>query len=340
MRFCKARADEMSSKEPEIIVIDDDALEELGIFMKDYKSPLCVTDELIKGEYAQYLEKAIGSSCKWLMADKYRADSNTVLGNIDIILGFGGGSSLDVAKLVARDTGFNWIAIPTAASHDGIASEVASVSHNGYKYSVKCKGPVAVFADTSIISKAPPMLKLAGLGDIICKTSSLAEWKMAHEIKNEAFDSEVYSIVDNALNAVFADDGLETLIMAEIDAGRAMSIFGSSRPCSGTEHAISHALDKVSGQLHGLQVAFATPLCLHFLNEVGYSSYTPQELREYMSHRHMPITLEEMSISIEQFIDAINQGLKIMDKRDRYSILRHLKVDELSLKTTISNLGY
>jgi glycerol-1-phosphate dehydrogenase [NAD(P)+] len=183
-------------------------------------------------------------------------------------------------------------------------------------------------------------LKLAGLGDIICKTSSLAEWKMAHEIKNEAFDSEVYSIVDNALNAVFADDGLETLIMAEIDAGRAMSIFGSSRPCSGTEHAISHALDKVSGQLHGLQVAFATPLCLHFLNEVGYSSYTPQELREYMSHRHMPITLEEMSISIEQFIDAINQGLKIMDKRDRYSILRHLKVDELSLKTTISNLGY
>ncbi|MFW9769398.1 MAG: iron-containing alcohol dehydrogenase [Candidatus Thorarchaeota archaeon] len=330
----------MSSKEPEIIVIDDNALEELGILMKDYKNPLCVTDELIKGEYSHHLEKAIGSSCKWFMADKYRAHSNTVLGNIDIILGFGGGSSLDVAKLTARDTGLSWIAIPTAASHDGIASEVASVSHNGYKYSVKCKGPVAVFADTSIISKAPPMLKLAGLGDIICKTSSLAEWKMAHKIKNEPFDSEVYSIVDNALNAVFTDDSLETLIMAEIDAGRAMSIFGSSRPCSGTEHAISHALDRVSGKLHGLQVAFATPLCLHYLKEAGYTSYTPQDLKTYMSDRQMPTTLEEISISIGQFIDAINQGLKIMDKRDRYSILRHMEVDESSLRDTITNLGY
>jgi glycerol-1-phosphate dehydrogenase [NAD(P)+] len=330
----------MSSKEPDIIVIDDDALEELGVLMKDYSSPLCVTDDLIKGEYSQHLEKAIGSSCKWLMADKYRADSNTVFGNIDIILGFGGGSSLDVAKLAARDTGLNWIAIPTAASHDGIASEVASVSHNGYKYSVKCKGPVAVFADTSIISKAPPILKLAGLGDIICKTSSLAEWKMAHKTKNEAFDSGVYSIVDKALNAVFKDDGLETLIMAEIDAGRAMSIFGSSRPCSGTEHAISHALDKVTGQLHGLQVAFATPLCLHYLSEAGYTSYTPQDILEYMSDRQMPTTLEEMSISIEQFIDVINQGLRIMDKRDRYSILRHLDVDDSSLKDTIVDLCY
>jgi len=330
----------MSPKEPDIIVIDDDALGELGVLMKDYSSPLCVTDELIKGEYSQHLEKAIGTSCKWLMADKYRADSNTVLGKIDIILGFGGGSSLDVAKLAARDTGLNWIAIPTAASHDGIASEVASVSHNGYKYSVKCKSPVAVFADTSIISKAPPMLKLAGLGDIICKTSSLAEWKMAHEIKNEEFDNEVYSIVDNALNAVFTDDSLETLIMAEIDAGRAMSLFGSSRPCSGTEHAISHALDRVSGQLHGLQVAFATPLCLHYLNQAGYTSYTPQYLKDYMSERQMPTTLEEMSISINQFIDAINQGLRIMDKRNRYSILRHLEVDDVSLKDAIIDLGY
>jgi glycerol-1-phosphate dehydrogenase [NAD(P)+] len=330
----------MSSKEPDIIVIDDNALEELGVLMGDYNSPLCVSDELIKGEYSQHLENAIGSSCKWLMANKYRADSNTVLGNIDIILGFGGGSSLDVAKLAARDTGLNWIAIPTAASHDGIASEVASVSHNGYKYSVKCKGPLAVFADTSIISKAPPVLKLAGLGDIICKTSSLAEWKMAHEIKNEAFDDEVYSLVDNALKAVFKDDSLEKLIMAEIDAGRAMSIFGSSRPCSGTEHAISHALDKVSGQLHGLQVAFATPLCLHYLNEAGYTSYKPQDLKKYMTDRKMPTTLDEMSISVDQFIDAINQGLKIMDKRERYSILRHLDVDESSLRGTIAKLGY
>ena len=169
----------MSLKGPEIIVIKDGALSELGALMKDYSNIICVTDDLIRSEYAQHLEDAIEKPCRWLMASTYRANTNTVLGNVDIVLGFGGGSSLDVAKLISRDTGINWISVPTAASHDGIASEVASVSHNGYKYSEKCKAPLAVIADTSIISKAPPKLKLAGLGDIICKTSSLAEWKLA-----------------------------------------------------------------------------------------------------------------------------------------------------------------
>ncbi len=330
----------MSFKGPKIIAIDEGALEELGDLMKDYSNPLCVTDELIHADYSLHLEKNIGTSCKWLMASKYRADSNTVLGNIDIVLGFGGGSSLDVAKLVARDTGLNWISIPTAASHDGIASEVASVSHNGYKYSEKCKEPLAVIADISIISKAPPMLKLAGLGDIICKTSSLAEWKMAHEKKGESFDESVYSIVNDALKTVLKDDSLETLIRAEIDAGRAMSIFGSSRPCSGTEHAISHALDRVCGQLHGLQVAFATPLCLHYLNETGYSDYKSEYLLKFMSDREMPTKLDQMSIGLEQFIDSIHHGLNIMEKRNRYSILKHLDIDSSSLKNTIAELGY
>jgi glycerol-1-phosphate dehydrogenase [NAD(P)+] len=340
MKICQSGADEMSSKEPKIIVINEGALEELGIILKDYSSPLCVTDELVKAEYSQQLEDAVGSSCRWLLTNNYRVDSNTIFGSIDIVLGFGGGSSLDVAKLVARDTGLDWISIPTAASHDGIASEVASVNHNGYKYSVKCKAPLAVIADTSIMSMAPPLLKLAGLGDIICKTSSLAEWKMAHEIKGEVFDESVYSIVEDALRAVFSDDSLETLIRAEIDAGRAMSIFGSSRPCSGTEHAISHALDRECGQLHGLQVAFASPLCLHYLNEAGYTSFKPDDVLEFMSDRKMPTTFIDMSISSDQFVRAIQKGLDIMEKRERYSVLRHKAVDESSLKKSISHLGY
>ncbi|MHA2047491.1 MAG: iron-containing alcohol dehydrogenase [Candidatus Thorarchaeota archaeon] len=339
-KICQSGADEMSSKEPEIIVINEGALEELRTLLKDYDSPLCVTDELVKAEYSHHLEEVVGSTCKWLMANKYRVDSNTILGSIDIVLGFGGGSSLDIAKLVARDTGLNWISIPTAASHDGIASEVASVSHNGHKYSVKCKAPLAVIADTSIMALAPPILKLAGLGDIICKTSSLAEWKMAHENMDEVFDESVYSIVENALKSVLNDDSLETLIKAEIDAGRAMSIFGSSRPCSGTEHAISHAMDNVSGELHGLQVAFATPLCLHYLNEVGYTSYKPDDVLEFMSDRKMPTTLIDMSITSDQFIKVIQNGLDIMEKRERYSVLRHKAVDESSLRKSISQLGY
>jgi glycerol-1-phosphate dehydrogenase [NAD(P)+] len=281
----------------------------------------------------------IGRSCSWILVSTYTV-ADPIPEGVDIVMGFGGGASLDVAKLIARRTGLGWISIPTAASHDGIASEVASVSHNGYKYSEKCKGPLAVIADTSIINQAPPMLKLAGLGDIICKASSLAEWKLAHEIKDEPFDQGVYSMVEKALVTVLEDDSIESLIQAEIVAGRAMSLFGSSRPCSGTEHAISHAMDRSTSNLHGLQVAFATPLCLHYLHQAGYSEYKADDIQEFMRERSMPVTLHDVGSKKSTFLEDIDHALKIMERRNRYSVLRHLDIDRVHISDAISELGY
>ncbi|MHA1137934.1 MAG: iron-containing alcohol dehydrogenase [Candidatus Thorarchaeota archaeon] len=321
------------------VVIAERALENLRTLLADYGSPLIVTDELIQSQYADIMEEVIEVPIRWVMASAY-PDNAPLDREIDIIIGFGGGASLDVAKLIARDTNLDWISVPTAASHDGIASEVASISQDGYKYSVKCKGPLAVIADISIISKAPPRLKLAGLGDIICKTSSLAEWKLAHEVKSEPFDEEVYTIVENALTSVLKDDSFETLVRAEIDAGRAMSLFGSSRPCSGTEHAISHAMDRIDSNLHGLQVAFATPICLYYLQEAGYSEYKPESVQEFMIDHQMPTTFEEINSNLPAFLEDVQHALKIMRKRDRFSVLDHLKVNDDNLTKALKDLGY
>ncbi len=330
----------MSIVDPQFIVIRKGALSKVDDFLEDYKKPVFVTDELLHAEYRETMEDFMGGKVTWLLVSEYEKGESSKAHGKDIILGFGGGRSLDTAKLLARDTSLDWIAVPTAASHDGMASDVASVSHNGYRYSEKCKSPIGVIADLSIIEKAPPKLKLAGIGDIICKASSLGEWRLAHEERNEQFDRRIYSLVKSALESVLHDESLETLIRAEIDSGRAMSIFGSSRPCSGTEHAISHAMDRDLNELHGLQVAFAMPLCVHYLEKAGYSDYKAKDMHQFLVDHAMPAGLDDVGISSDQFLVHIHHALDIMSRRNRYSVLQHLEVDDADIIKTMKNLGY
>jgi glycerol-1-phosphate dehydrogenase [NAD(P)+] len=330
----------MASIDMNTVVIKEGGINALSGLLENYHCPLIVTDQLIHSEYNKLIETTLHSELAWLFVSSYEQGMLPERKSVDIILGFGGGRSLDIAKLLARDTGLDWISIPTAASHDGIASNVASVMQNGYKYSQKCKSPIAVVADLSIISRAPDKLRSAGMGDIICKSSSLAEWRLAYEEGNEPFDEKVYSMVEKALSSVLENQSLESLVAAEVYAGKAMSVFGSSRPCSGTEHAISHAMDRRNHGLHGFQVAFATPICIHYLEIAGYTKYKATYLQDVMRDNGLFITLQEMNMSIDLFLDDIHHALKIMEKRGRYSIINHLNLNDRDLTKSINELGY
>lgn len=330
----------MTSGNPHSIIIAEGAIERLKDILAKYQKPLFVTDVVIYDKYRKTIENGIKADVVWAISPDYQKGLASLYPNVDIIVGFGGGKSIDMAKIISMEASLDWLSVPTAASHDGIASNVASVMQNGYRYSEKCKSPSIILADLSIMATAPSILTLSGIGDIVCKASSLAEWKLASEHKGEEFDPKVFSIVDSALDAVLKDDSLETLVKALIDTGNVMTDFGSSRPCSGTEHAISHAMDRRMPSLHGLQVAFATPLCLHFLEEIGYAKYTAEEVRMYLVEKEMPTTLKELDMTKGMFLDDIRHALKIMERRSRYSVLAHCKTNDDKLKDTFEKVGY
>ncbi|MEM2874866.1 MAG: iron-containing alcohol dehydrogenase, partial [Candidatus Hadarchaeales archaeon] len=64
----------------------------------------------------------------------------------DFLLGVGGGRSIDVAKVASFLEGKPFISVPTAASHDGIASSRASLRGTGAPTSIETHSPIAIVA--------------------------------------------------------------------------------------------------------------------------------------------------------------------------------------------------
>ncbi|HII79218.1 MAG TPA: iron-containing alcohol dehydrogenase, partial [Methanosarcina sp.] len=101
------------------------------------------------------------------------------------LLGVGSGRSIDLAKLASTRLELPFISVPTAASHDGIASSRASIMDNGRNSSVQAQAPIAVIADTAIISAAPFRFLAAGCGDIISNYTAVLDWELANRLRNE-----------------------------------------------------------------------------------------------------------------------------------------------------------
>ena len=87
----------------------------------------------------------------------------------DVIIGQGGGRSVDLAKMTAYNLGKSFISVPTSASHDGISSPFVSMRGSDKPYSIKAKTPIGVLADVELMSKAPRRLMISGCGDLVGK---------------------------------------------------------------------------------------------------------------------------------------------------------------------------
>ncbi|MFB5623280.1 MAG: iron-containing alcohol dehydrogenase, partial [Nitrosarchaeum sp.] len=73
----------------------------------------------------------------------------------DLIAGIGGGRSVDTAKMIAYNLDKPFVSVPTAASHDGMASPFVSIVGDK-PHSIVASAPLGVFVDIDIIRKAPP----------------------------------------------------------------------------------------------------------------------------------------------------------------------------------------
>ena len=241
-----------------------------------------------------------------------------------VVLGIGGGTKIDIAKLSTARQGVPFISVPTTASHDGIASPFASLKGLNKPYSIMAQSPIAVIADTEVIIKTPYRFIASGCGDVIAKFTSTRDWKLAHEKKNEYYAQYTASIalmsaqhiVENShLIKPNSEEGLRALLESLVSCGIAMGIAGSSKPCSGSEHLFSHALDLISPRpaLHGEQCGIGT-IMMAFLHGLDWML-----IRDTLRRIGAPVTAEEIDIEPKYIIEALVMAPKI--RPERYTIL-------------------
>lgn len=186
------------------------------------------------------------------------------------VVGLGGGKVIDAAKYCGFLLNLPFISIPTSSSSDGFSSSSASLVVEGRRKSVPAKLAYGIIVDTEVIKSAPDKFLYSGIGDMVAKITALYDWKyegdhgyaevndFAMMIAKKAVNSFVRTPFHNIKEDLFLRELLDSLAMS----GIANEIAGSSAPTSGSEHLISHALDKLleQPQLHGIQVGIATYL--------------------------------------------------------------------------------
>jgi glycerol-1-phosphate dehydrogenase [NAD(P)+] len=242
------------------------------------------------------------------------------------VVGIGGGRALDTAKLAAARAGVPLVAIATSLTHDGLASPVAVLDVGGRSRSFAAVAPVAIIVDLDRVRSAPAGMVRRGVGDLVSNLVAVADWQLSHEVTGEQLNSLAMLLSRTAAESILhrvdldSDGYFESLAEALVVSGLAMLVAGSSRPCSGSDHQISHAIDQLFPHTaaHGEQVGVGTLFSLYLR---GDEERTLQ-VDACLSRHELPRVPRDLGLTVEQFTEAVLAAPGT--RPGRFTILDHL----------------
>jgi glycerol-1-phosphate dehydrogenase [NAD(P)+] len=254
----------------------------------------------------------------------------------DALIAVGGGRTIDVAKSACEQAGRPVVVVPTQLTADGIASPVAVIrGRSGAFESHHARLPIAVAVDMDLVARAPAERARAGLGDLLANPCALRDWRRAAAAGREREVDDFAALLaqvaaDLVMGPATASLGrgeatpalLERLLSGLVLSGLAMEIAGSSRPCSGSEHLVSHALDQLHPGTapHGEQVAFGTLICTLLQGE----DWRPA--RECMAAAGMVRALEGFGLRSEELAAVVRAASAT--RPGRYTVLDEIELSD------------
>lgn len=258
----------------------------------------------------------------------------------DLVIGFGGGKVLDVAKLTAAKNDKRFISIPTTVSNDGLASPVSVIKDsNNIPVSHITRPPHGVIVDIDVVRQAPLRHLKAGVGDLLSNLSAVFDARLGYEKKSEWIDTNALDLAGVGARRLLESQEydmnsslfLQILTQGLIKSGFAMCIFGTSRPASGSEHKISHSIDHhfpPNKGLHGEQVGIAAI----FTMALQKNRYL-EAVRKFYEKIEFPCKLSYLDLGREEFTEAVRNATKI--RPERYTILEDIRPTDRDIQTIL-----
>ncbi|MED4128786.1 MULTISPECIES: glycerol dehydrogenase [Shouchella] len=233
--------------------------------------------------------------------------------NIDIIVGVGGGKTLDTAKGV-RDSleGAACAVIPTTASTDAPTSALSVIySDEGVfeRYRFYNKNPDLVLLDTAIIAAAPPHFLAAGIADALATwvearasleargttmaggQATIAGKAIAEKCEQTLFEYGLLAYESNKRQVV--SYALEQIV----EANTLLSGLGFESAGLALAHAVHNGFTVLDGDIHkkshGEKVAFG------ILTQLAYEARDKEEVNRYISllqQLELPTTFKDLHI--------------------------------------------
>lgn len=229
----------------------------------------------------------------------------------DVVIGVGGGKTIDNAKGVRIVRGGALLIVPTVASNDAPTSRLVVLYRDDHSLSevrLMATNPDAVVVDTALIAGAPRRFFVAGIGDALSKKFEVEQSARAGglnfykgrptELALTIADQCYRTVRQDALAALEAvaaktpNEAFERVVEATIlSSGLGFESGGLS---------ISHALTRgfsavadLSGALHGEQVAFGllAQLCLE-----GRSDEFLAEMKAFYRAVGLPVSLADLGL--------------------------------------------
>ena len=243
---------------------------------------------------------------------------------LTVVVGLGGGKTIDTAKAIADDCQCPVAILPTVASTDAPTSALSVIySPEGVfeRYRFYTKNPELVLIDTNVIAHSPVRLLVSGIAD------ALATWVEARaviEAQGKTMVGDTPTIASEAIaracEATLFENGLQALAAANakvvtpalekvVEANTLLSGIGFESAGLAAAHAIHNGFTALHGDIHtlthGEKVAYGT------LTQLLLENRPKEELDKYITFYKelgLPTTLKEVKLDTVPYEDLLKIG--------------------------------